>query len=383
MSTITHSSAKWMRIPLGILLGLVGAAIVLAVVDPRTATPVASPPTVLSDCDGAIDEIVIHYVTGAGDIVGRAYRDFLQQLPGDVVVQVVCPDRVAFDDLVTRVGSTDCRLEAVVVAHPITPWSRDRWLALARDDVGNTTLLCPRSEKSEEIWPHRAGDAKVGRDLANALTPRVASVRSSLFFDGGDFVTDKKRVFATPDVLLRNIQHTVHTRDELQMRLERVLNRDVTLLEDAPPYHAGMFMMAAGENTLLVGDPSAARRILGNVNTNSLFSPTEADFSAETIAQFEAVAKQGQEAGYHVDRIPVVPGRDGRTYMTYVNVIIDQRGDERVVYMPVYDGVAQLNRAAAETWRSIGYEVREVNCTDSYRHFGSLRCLVNIVSRKP
>ncbi len=383
MSTITYSNAKLLRIPLGILLGLVGSAIMLAVVDSRPTAPVASPPTVLSDCDGAIDEIVIHYITGAGHIVGRAYRDFLQQLPADVVVQVVCPDRDAFDDLVARVGSTSCQLKAVVVAHPITPWSRDRWLALAHDDVNITTLLCPRSEKSEEIWPHRAGDAQVGRDLANALKPRVASVRSSLFFDGGDFVADKRRVFATPDVLLRNLQHTVHDGDELQMRLERLLNRDVVLLKDAPPYHAGMFMMATGDKTLLVGDPSAAKRILGNTDTDSLFSPTEADFSAETVAQFDAVSKQCREAGYRVVRIPVVPGRDGRTYMTYVNVIVDQRADQRIVYMPVYDGVTKLNRAAADIWTSIGYEVREVNCSDSYRHFGSLRCLVNIVSRHP
>ena len=110
------------------LLGLVGSAIVLAVVEMRPPASTSSPATVLSDCDGAIDEIVIHYVTEAGPIVGSAYRDFLRQLPSEVVVRVVCPDLTAFDDLVQRVGSTDCRLDAVAVGHPITTWSRDRWL---------------------------------------------------------------------------------------------------------------------------------------------------------------------------------------------------------------------------------------------------------------
>ena len=80
-------------------------------------------------------------------------------------------------------------------------------------------------------------------------------------------------------------------------------------------------------------------------------------------------------------RIPVVPGSDGRTYLTYVNVILDCRDGNRIVYMPVYDGVEELNRAAAEVWAGAGYEVRRVNCTTCYRHFGSLRCLVNVLSR--
>ena len=341
---------------------------------------------VLSDCDGTIHEIVIHYVTEAGDVVGGAYRDFLQQLPPEVVVHVVCPDRTAFDDLVTRVGSTDCQLEAVVVGHPITTWSRDRWLALRRDEEDLTTLLCPRSEKSEEIWPERAGDAQTGRDLARALGRRVAMRRSSLFFDGGDFVADRHRVFVTPDVLLRNLQQTVQTRSDLRKRLENVLNRSVVLLEDAPPYHAGMFMMAVGEDTIIVGDPAAAKQILsesGTIDASDLCSPHGMDFSAKTIAQFDAVADQCRKAGDRVVRIPVVPGRDGRTYLTYVNVIIDQRDDKRIVYMPVYDDVDQLNRAAADVWASVGYEVRQVNCTGCYRHYGSLRCLVNVVSRSP
>jgi hypothetical protein len=380
----TERMSVWLRVPLGLALGLIAAAVVLAVVDFRPPAPARSRATVLSDCDGAIRELVIHYVTEAGDVVGTAYREFLQQLPSDVVVQVVCPDRTAFEDLVARVSPTACRLEAVPVGHPITTWSRDRWLALGRETDGPTTLLCPRSEKSEQIWPERAGDAQVGHDLARALRPRVDCRRSSLLFDGGDFVADDHRVFVTPDVLLRNLQQTVRTRDELQMRLEVALNRSVVLLEDAPPYHAGMFMMAVGDRTVIVGDAAAARDILsksGQVGSSELCPPSGFDFSDETIGRFDAVAVQCSKAGYRVIRIPVAPGHDGRTYLTYVNVIVDHRDDKRIVYMPVYDGADQLNRAAANVWAGTGYEVREVNCTACYRHYGSLRCLVNVLRR--
>ncbi len=54
----------------------------------------------------------------------------------------------------------------------------------------------------------------------------------------------------------------------------------------------------------------------------------------------------------------------------------------RTVYMPVYRGAEALNDAAEAVWRRLGWDVRRVDCTDAYRHFGSLRCLVNVLSRR-
>jgi len=85
--------------------------------------------------------------------------------------------------------------------------------------------------------------------------------------------------------------------------------------------------------------------------------------------------------GYRVVRIPIVPGHDGRTYVTYLNAILDRRGGRRMVYMPVFSGAGPLNRAAAEVWTGLGYEVRSVDCDACYPHFGSLRCLVNVLRR--
>ena len=73
----------------------------------------------------------------------------------------------------------------------------------------------------------------------------------------------------------------------------------------------------------------------------------------------------------------MVPGRDGRTYLTYVNVIVDHSGETRTVYMPTFEGAEVLNRAAAEVWEELGFEVRPVDCTDCSGHYGSLRCLVS------
>ena len=39
--------------------------------------------------------------------------------------------------------------------------------------------------------------------------------------------------------------------------------------------------------------------------------------------------------------------------------------------------MSSLGDAAASAWEELGFEVRRVDCTNTYKHFGSLRCLVN------
>ncbi|MCY2927586.1 MAG: hypothetical protein NT031_19530, partial [Planctomycetota bacterium] len=303
-------------------------------------------------------------------------------LPADVTVHVVCPDRAAFEDLRGRVGSTACTLSPVLTGHAITAWARDRWLALAPADPHSpTTLLAPRGEDGAENWPQRAGDQRVADDVARTLAPRVAASRSPLFFDGGDFAADSATVFVTVDVALRNVQHTVKTRQELTDSLARTLHRSVVLFEKAPSHHAGMYMMPIGGRAVLVADPSLGRHALGGHALAASVLPCGADATPQTQSLFDAVADHCAAEGYKVIRIPVVPGLDGRTYLTYVNVLIDERPGGRIVYMPTYRGAEALNAAAAAVWRSAGFEVRPVDCTGAYVHFGSLQCLVNVLRR--
>jgi len=381
----THSA--WYRLPLGVAIGLIAAAAVLSFFDGTGGAMPGSDRSgeLLSDCDGTIRELAIQYTVEAAPIVATVYADFLGQLPADVTVHVICPGRADFDDLTARLGPTACKLSPVIVDHPITCWSRDRWLALRPvDNTERTVLLHPRAEMAAEIWPQRQGDQRVAINLAAALGTDVGSRRSELYFDGGDFVADDQTVFVTPAVLLRNFQQTVHTRDELLETLADTLGRKIVLLDEAPDHHAGMFMMPVGNRTVLVGDPAAAEKILAGakeIDASKLCPPEGPDFSAATIARFDAVARQCEAAGYRVRRIPVVPGANRRTYVTYLNVILDQRDGRRIVYLPVYTGAEPLNRSAIAIWEELGYEVRPVDCTDCHIHFGSLRCLVNVVDR--
>ncbi len=376
----------------GVLLGLGLAGLVLLCSGPggRSTPPIgACAGPALSDCEGDIRELVIQYVPDAGPVVQTALRAFLADLPDSVIVTVVCPDRAAYDDFISRIGSPSCVIRPVLADHQMTFWSRDRWLALSPIRPGQpTTLLLPHGESGAEIWAGRAGDRRVGLDIAAASDGDVRAERDALYFDGGDFVADEHSVFVTPRVFRRNFQRTVAGVEQLVAMLTGTLKRNVVLLENAPEHHAGMFMMTVGSRTVIVGDPALAKRHLERAgpgeaaSLETLMAPGRGfDSTGETQLLFDAVAEQCRRSGYHVMRIPVLPGRDGRTYLTYLNVIIDCRDGERVVYMPVFRGAESLNRAAEEVWRAAGYTVRQVDCTDVYVHGGSLRCLVSVLGR--
>ena len=379
---------QWQRW-LGALLGLIAGGALLQFTDVKSKTIIASG-AILSECDGRIRELAIQYEPSAKEIVTSAYRDFIRALDAEITVHVVCPDLAAFSELASAVGSVSCRLSPIVVNHAMTTLARDRWVALAPASTNApTTLWSPRAEDGDVLWAARAGDERIGADIAKGQAPAVVARRSSFYFDGGDFLADSDHVFVMPRVLQRNLQHTAHNREQFLSILAAELKRNVILLDEAPDHHAGMFMASVGAKTMLVADPGLAKQFtpdghapLESEETNEFMRlPGGPDFSSPTQQLFDAVASQCSAAGYRVIRIPTVPARDGRTYLTYLNVLIDRQADRRIVYLPFYRGVESMNAAARVIWESLGYEVRAVDCTDTYLHYGSLHCLVNVLRR--
>jgi hypothetical protein len=371
-----------LRLPhiLGILIGLTGATLLLSSIGGRQSS---RPPTgpMMSECNGPLREIVIQYTAGAESVL-PVYRDFLPYLAADVVVDVVVPDAASLDELRLALPPVQCKIRPIIVDHPMTAWSRDRWVALLTASPGEpTTLLTPRGENGADTWPARAGDQRIAGDLAAALAPRIATMRSGLEFDGGDLLCDGDHVFATRALLDRNLNRTVGSRDELIRTLENDLHRHVILMDDSPDHHAGMFMMAIADNTMLVADPSASNHLLPNDSPILQTLPGGPDFSEETAHKLDTIADECRGLGMRVVRIPTIPAMDRKTYLTYVNVITEVRDGHRMVYMPVYRGAEALNDAAERVWREIGYDVKRIDCTSTYQCFGNLHCLVNVLSR--
>ncbi len=144
--------------------------------------------------------------------------------------------------------------------------------------------------------------------------------------------------------------------------------------------------MPIGNRTVLVGDPRLAEKLLETFPAEAAavtaFFPGGPDFSAASAERFADVADQCTAAGYRVIRIPVVPGSDGRTYITFVNGLQDERHSQKTIYMPSYSFAGNLNRAAKAVWTDLGYEVHEVQCDGCARNFGTLHCLVNVLRRE-
>lgn len=368
----------WAGVGIGAALSVVLFAVVSRLGAPRTF---ASGPFV-PDFGGSIEELVVHFAREGGETVGPTYRSFLAQLPRGVTVHVVCPEEADARAFASLVGDVPCRVAPVVAGHPVTCWSRDRWVALApAGGAEEVTLWLPREEALASRWPARAGDQVAGETLARTLPGRVRAVRSGFLFDGGDFVADERTVFVAQTVAARNLQHTVETRGALERTLADRFHRRVVLLHDVPEHHAGMYMMLAGDDVALVGDPSLARRFVDG--ESAPLCPCGDDFSTATQRLFDAAALQCAAAGYRVVRVPTVPGTDSRTFVTFVNVILDDRDGRRTVWMPSYENAQALTGEAERIWQGLGYDVRRVDCTRVYLHFGALRCLVSVLRRGP
>ena len=245
--------SPYLRTALGVTLGLAASMVVLAVYQRGGGPADSGPGPLLSDCDGRLQHLVIHYVEEAADTVVPTYRDFLGQLPADVTVSVVCPRPETFDDLVSRIGPVECRLSPVVVSHAMTTWSRDRWLALGPSPGGRMLLLAPRGKTRPACGP-RGRPTDCGRSGRRARPrrggphQRPVLRRRRLHGRRRDGLRAAGRAAAEPAT------HGGHA-EELVARLESILQRRVILFDDAPDHHVGMYLMPVGDRTVLVADP--------------------------------------------------------------------------------------------------------------------------------
>ncbi len=360
----------------GAMLGAIAGALWVG----AHARAAAARPAMLADCGGRIKTVVMHYARGA-DFVLPVYRAFLAQHSAALQVYMVCPDRAALDELREKLGPVPPRLVPVFVDHPITPWSRDRWVTLLPTGDSPRTLLSPLGEKDAAIWPERAGDSRVGADLAAAVGVWRAQ-RSGLYFDGGDFLADGKYLFATRALSERNIQHTLTDHDQLLRALRQTFAQEPILLDEGPDHHAGMFMMAAGDHRMLVADPSLARPLFDPAGSEAAALEGGPDFSSTTQERFDSVARAVVACGYSVTRIPVVTPVVGKNYLTFVNTIIDAAPAGPTVYMPAFPGQPRLTAAATAVWSSLGYRVCPIDCSSVWTKGGTVHCLVNVVERE-
>jgi hypothetical protein len=392
---------QWRRVlpsVVGIALGLLAAAAVLLVAGRRTLHRdegrVGAP--LLPEANGALREVVLHYVPKFDGLVDAPYSDFLRAIDPQVrVVFVVpegltAPERGKLDALLARIdpaGGLARRVSVVQSPGPITTWSKDRALVTRPPAPGQAALLLAPSEPSKQ-WAERHNDWLTVQSLARWSAGRFKAESAALDFDAGDFIIDHGTVIVDTNLLDKNRHRGIGDVIELRKRLVAWLQAPVIVLGkepgDTPRHHLAMYMTPLQQKVAVVGDPRAACAIVGDPFEPGDLSgdtgePLRADFSDEMTNRFELAAEQLASHGYRVVRIPNVPF-DHKTYMAYSNGVFETRDGKQLAYMPVY-GVEALDRRAREVYEQLGWEVHPVRVKTVYPYHGTIGCLVNVLAR--
>jgi len=347
-----------------------------------------APARLLSDADGALAELLVHYTPEAAGYVLPCYADFFRALPPEVRVRVACPDREAFAGFLKAMKKSGVpapeRFRPLVMGAPITPWAKDRFVVQASATKGAPAVILvpPRPEETSRA---RRNDWWVSWYLGRRYAGRYTVRRARMLFDGGDLAASEDVVFADANLLAKNVGALFRSREEFIAYLAAETGKRVVLLGEAPgdvpEHHIGMYLAPLGRKTVAVGDAGLAAKLLREAGREGLLTELGADLSPERVARFANPARLLEEQGFRVVRLPLLPLSTPKVFVTYTNLVMERREGRGIVYLPVY-GIDVLDAAARSTFEAEGFEVRPVDVSAVYACRGSLRCLVNVLARQ-
>jgi hypothetical protein len=360
-------------------------------------------PRLLPEAEGPITELAMHYVPRLANVVRQPYGDFLRQLPNGVAVRLVVPDGISgreTEQLQQWVASVTptlwARVTLVRSPGPITTWSKDRSLVTAptgRGPAGGgpaggrsaregaAWLVSPAEPSSE--WKERYNDWTTIASLAESSAGAYERHVAPFDFDAGDFAVLDGAIVVDANLIEKNAHRGIRDVKTLKRRLEAWFDTDVVVLGrqpgDTPPHHLSMYMTPLDGKNVLVGDPAAARAVVGSDDfcpgprSAETGKPLCADFSEATQRKFDRAAEELGRRGFNV---PLEP----KTYVAYTNGVYETRADHRIAYVPQYD-LPALDRVARETYEKLGWDVRPIRVAQIYAYHGTIGCLVNVLAR--
>jgi hypothetical protein len=373
----------------GLVAGLLLSAAVLLVraryIEPRAAPHETL--AVMSEAQGALDEVLMHYVPELGDVLAPTYRDFLRSLdPKTRVTFVIRRGDQARLDAFLEGDIARERVRVVEIDVPLGAWSKDRALVLSTVHDGRAALLIPPRPRPGE--GSRPADWDIVPALALAMPDEIVAREIPFAFDAGDLAITNGRIVVDVNLFARNRSRGIKTPGDLRERVEAVFGHDVIMLGsdvgDVPRHHMSMYMALLDDDTALVGDPRAGLAMVGSDYTPGETSPEtdlplHADFSAETLARFDRAAADLAAAGFRVVRIPTV-AFDDKTYFAYTNGVYETRAGRRIARTPWFD-VKPLDDAARKVYESLGWSVIPIAARSIYPQHGAIGCLVNVLRR--
>ncbi len=380
---------------IGVVVGVMLSALVLLsrARHVREAPRALEPVHVVSDVEGSLDEVLMHYVPEVERAIEPTYRDFLRSLDARtrVVLVIRRGDRAKLDAFLARIAairSTDARVRVVETDAAMGVWSKDRALVLEPLEDGHVPLLIPPKPRPGE--GSRQQDWGIVQSVASLLPGELVAREIPIAFDAGDFAVVSGRVVVDVNLYARNRTRSAKSPEDLLERVKTVFGPDVIMLGhdigDVPRHHMSMYMALLDKDTALVGDPRAgealvARDYAPGERSPETALPLRADFSPATLARFDHAAEELAAGGLHVVRIPTV-AFDDKTYFAYTNGVYETRAGHKTVRMPVFDEPA-LDDAARKVYESLGWTVVPISARAVYAQHGTIGCLVNVLRRTP
>jgi hypothetical protein len=379
---------------LGTLLGAAVAALLMpSPVAPREQGLPRISGRLLDEAAGSLAEVTFHYVPRTAFITDPIYGAWLSTLDSRTRLRAVVPPPTdgldpaaelrAFLRRLPAGESLIARTRIITASAPISPWSKDRALVATS---AQTELLLPAEPSGPGAL--RRADWMTPFDLARALPSELHATVLPLDFDAGDFAVTGKRLLVDANLLAKNLGRGIDSPEQLARVLAQAFAMEVTVLGrqpgDVPRHHLSMYLTPLIDGIVLVGDPQAGRRLVGEPFRPGERNPDTgeeltADFSAATQARHDRAAAELGRAGFRVVRIPTVPF-DDKTYFAYTNGVFETRGGRRIAWVPVFD-VPRLDRAALAVYAELGWETRPVPSRAAYPYHGTLGCLVNVLAR--
>ncbi len=355
----------------GVLLGALvvwGAGLLVQCAQPAQTR-------IVPDSPGDLSRAVIHYDPRAHNAVAATYHALMAALPPETELRVVVESQDHFERFAAAFHPPRST-RAVVIGKPVTTWSRDRYTLLERTD-GTRVLLVP--PQKTEIVPARAHDWLAPWRIAEAAG-NIEIVETEFDFDGGDLIAHEDVVFADANLVRKNPDLFPNPAAVAQ-RLTALLGQPVVVLgataDDVPHHHIGMYLTPLPNGAVAVGSPALAFELLGPEGLERMAAELAQDglpaidFRPETAHRFDAPARQLEELGYRVVRLPLLPLDDHVTFVTFNNGVF--HGDRFL--MPAYG--TSLDADAAQRLADEGLTVVPIPVRDIFRHHGSVRCLLN------
>ena len=346
------------------------------------------------DDGGPIAELLLHYAVNSEGELGAPFHNLFQYLGPNVRLQVCCPNEASVEAFTQRWGNAASangrHVQVINVNRPITVWARDRRICRQTPDGRPGPCFVPTAHSSYD--PEKQNDLVLSSLLfQTGLVPSVAL--NAFHLEGGNVVSNRRQVFIGANAYDDNL-HRFRSESAMFAELSKIFGRTAVPIKardgQTPWIHTDMYLTPIDSRTILISSPSEGARLLdGQTSVTIPHRDRQVQVEFDALApdsirqtQFDDVAQQLTDLGYQVIRVPSLINVEKDWMVTYNNVLMDYQNGQRVVFMPIYH-IPELDHAAAQIYRALGFEVRPVDVSPIFQLGGAIRCLANVTRRLP